>query len=114
MNKKAMALVLVIVMFCFFPRFSLAEELPRPTYDNSLILSVSYSLDTAPPAEVEYVKSQFANGLYSWLSFSAFLSLNMPKSTECLFRLSLAADHQPNPNPAQAPRASAPWRPGKN
>lgn len=45
-----------------------SEELPKPTYANSLIVSIEHSpLDTT---EVNYIKTNMNFGLYAWLSFS--------------------------------------------
>ena len=45
-----------------------AQELPRPTLDNSLVVSIEHS--PADSAEVDYIKANFPFGLYAWLSFS--------------------------------------------
>ncbi len=54
------------------------EELPRPTYDNSLVFSLVYSL-TSPEAdtELEYIKSRFGGGLYAPLVCGTFMVLDM-------------------------------------
>ena len=45
-----------------------AQELPKPTYANSLVISIEHSaLDSA---EVDNIKSAFNFGLYAWLSLS--------------------------------------------
>jgi hypothetical protein len=69
--------ILTIVILCQLYPLLFSQELPRPGYDNSLIFSFTYSLQRDSPSEVEYIKSQFGNGLYAPLFFSSFLSLNM-------------------------------------
>jgi len=44
------------------------EELPIPSYQNSVIISIE--LPHLETAEVDYIKSSFNFGLYTWLSFS--------------------------------------------
>ncbi len=45
-----------------------AEELPVPTYDNALIVSIEHSITDLE--EVDYIKNYFPLGLYTWLAFS--------------------------------------------
>lgn len=45
-----------------------AEELPVPSLDNALIISIE--LPVTDTHEVEYIKNHFNFGLYAWLSFS--------------------------------------------
>jgi hypothetical protein len=45
-----------------------AEELPVPTYANSLIISIEYPATAT--AEVDYILQNFDFGLYAWPSFS--------------------------------------------
>jgi len=45
-----------------------AEELPVPTLNNVVIISIEHSVTDA--AEVAYIKNNFPWGLYAWLSFS--------------------------------------------
>lgn len=45
-----------------------AEELPRPAYANSVIVSIEHSPLDAD--EVDYIKANLNFGLYAWLSFS--------------------------------------------
>ena len=45
-----------------------AQELPRPTFQNSMIVSFEHSV--LDGAEVDYIKSHFPFGLYTRLSFS--------------------------------------------
>ncbi len=45
-----------------------AEELPRPSYANSVIVSLEHSPLDAD--EVDYIKANLNFGLYAWLSFS--------------------------------------------
>ena len=66
----------IVILFRVYP-FLFSQELPRPSYDNSFILSFTYSLLRDSPSEVEYIKSQFGNGLYVSLTFSSFSNLEM-------------------------------------
>ena len=78
MKKLAkIGFILTIVILCRVYPLLFSEELPRPGYDNSLILSFTYSLQRDSPSEVEYIKNQFGNGLYVPLTFSTFLKLEM-------------------------------------
>ncbi len=54
-----------------------AEELPKPTYDNSLVLSMTHSFLVETPTEIETIKSYFPNGLYAPLAFSKFVKVPM-------------------------------------
>lgn len=45
-----------------------AEELPVPTYRNSLIIAIEHNVGDS--AEIDYIKSNFKFGLYAWPSFS--------------------------------------------
>jgi hypothetical protein len=74
MRKKSIVVSLVFFMFGYL----FSEELPRPTYNNSLIFSMTYSLtSSSSDTEVAYMKSQFGNGLYAPLACSTFLGVNM-------------------------------------
>ncbi len=46
----------------------MAQELPRPSYQNAVIISIEHAVEDS--AEVDYIKSHFPFGLYAWLSFS--------------------------------------------
>ncbi|MDH7513940.1 MAG: Ig-like domain-containing protein [Clostridiales bacterium] len=65
--KAKIALYCLSAIFLLFS-LSFAEELPIPTYANSVIISIEHS--PADFAEVDYIKSRFSFGLYAWLSFS--------------------------------------------
>jgi len=54
-----------------------AEELPKPTYDNTFVLSFVYTLPEPPSSEMGYLKQQFGNGLYVQLCFTDFLTVKM-------------------------------------
>lgn len=49
-----------------------AAELPRPTYDNSLLFTITHSFLSEQDSEINYIKSQFGNGMYAPLYFSKF------------------------------------------
>jgi len=77
MKKTLIVLVLFFtVLFCG-SWYAQGEEIPRPTYDNSLIFSWTYNFLYAPPSEITYIQSQFGNGIYAPLCFSNFLGLDM-------------------------------------
>jgi|GEM_PF-620759 len=46
----------------------LSQELPKPTYQNAVIVSIEHSPYDSP--EVDYIKSRFKYGLYAWPSLS--------------------------------------------
>ncbi len=65
---KFKALPLFLWAFACVSLFLYPEELPIPTYNNSLIISIEHSvLDTA---EVDYILNNFNFGLYAWPAFS--------------------------------------------
>ena len=47
-----------------------AKELPQPSYENSIIISIEYNLKYATPYEINYIKNSIGEGLYAWLCFS--------------------------------------------
>ncbi|MCJ7580634.1 MAG: choice-of-anchor D domain-containing protein [Candidatus Aminicenantes bacterium] len=66
--KKTQHLVTIIVILCFLFSPLNAEELPIPTFNNTVIISLEHSvLDSA---EVDYIKNNFDFGMYTLLSFS--------------------------------------------
>ena len=60
--------LIVFMMFICGWGLSLAEELPIPTLDNALIISIELSVTKS--AEVDYIKNHFNFGLYAWPCFS--------------------------------------------
>lgn len=72
-RKKIIILVLVAFIFCHL----FAEEIPKPTYDNSVIFSICLPILEQSESEIEYIKSQFGRGLYAPLVITGFLGLNM-------------------------------------
>jgi hypothetical protein len=69
-GKRSIAGTLQIALGLLFlmPGGAAAEELPVPTLQNSLIISIEQIVTDA--AEVEYIKNNFPWGLYTRLSFS--------------------------------------------
>ncbi len=67
--KTYFLLTISLLILCLvLVRATLAEELPRPTYKNAVIISLEHNpLDST---EVKYIKNNFNFGLYAWLSFS--------------------------------------------
>jgi hypothetical protein len=54
-----------------------AEEIPKPTYDNSLMFSITHNFLVEQQAEIDIIKNQFGNGIYAPLLFSDFIGINM-------------------------------------
>ncbi|MDQ1355138.1 MAG: hypothetical protein QG657_5448 [Acidobacteriota bacterium] len=54
-----------------------AEEIPRPTYDNSMMFSITHNFLDEEQAEIDSIKNQFGNGLYAPLLFSDFIGVDM-------------------------------------
>ncbi len=79
MKKKTVCVVIVAAaLFVIIFSHLYPEELPRPTYDNSLIFSMVYSvISSSADTEVAYMKSQFGNGLYALLACSTFVGVNL-------------------------------------
>ncbi|MGD2246704.1 MAG: hypothetical protein PVI11_09175, partial [Candidatus Aminicenantes bacterium] len=65
--KNKIAILITIAFFIFMNEAS-AEELPKPTFNNSVIISIEHS--PSDSAVVDYIKNNFNFGLYAWLSFS--------------------------------------------
>lgn len=65
---KSKYFILLIGILLIFTTATSAEELPVPSYDNAVIISIEHSIFDS--AEVDYIKSHFDPGLYAWLSFS--------------------------------------------
>jgi len=77
MKKTVISLILFfIVLFCSL-WYLQGEEIPKPTYDNSLIFSWTYNYLYGSPSELTYIQSQFGNGIYAPLCFSNFVGLDM-------------------------------------
>lgn len=73
MKKFLIALLMVILVFGYLN----SEEMPQPTYDNSLIFSITVNFLNEDESEIEYIKSQFGGGLYAPLLFSKFEGVDM-------------------------------------
>lgn len=73
MRKKMLGLLVLGFIFCHL----FSEEIPKPTYNNSLVFSFYCFILDQPESEIDYIKSQFGNGLYAPLVFSAFVGVNM-------------------------------------
>jgi len=63
--KHLLSLVLAL---CFFSIYAQPEELPVPTFHNSVIISIEHN--PYDSVEVDYIKNSINFGLYAWLSFS--------------------------------------------
>ncbi|HLP57858.1 MAG TPA: hypothetical protein VK186_03475, partial [Candidatus Deferrimicrobium sp.] len=77
MKKTLIVLALAVLMTLMAYNYSPAEEIPRPTYDNSLNFSITHNFLAEEQAEIDYIKDQFGNGLYAPLLFSDFIGVNM-------------------------------------
>ena len=77
MKKVLMVLSLTVLFTVMTFKYSPAEEIPRPTYDNSLMFSITDNFLGEEQAEIDYIKSQFGNGLYAPLLFSDFIGIDM-------------------------------------
>jgi hypothetical protein len=79
MKKKTVWPVIAFMLLIVFVfGHLLAEEMPRPTYDNSVIFSMTYSLNSSDVAvEAPYLKSRFGKGIYAPLCCSSFEGVNM-------------------------------------
>jgi hypothetical protein len=80
---KHIAIMVIIGVSLFYP--AVAEEMPYPTYDNSLIFGMVYNIDAGPPytenGEINAIINQFGKGLYAPLLFSRFLGVDMDWKT---------------------------------
>ncbi len=65
---KIKVLPLFILALICISLLSYPEELPIPTYNNSLIISIEHNVSDS--TEVDYIINNFNFGLYAWLSFS--------------------------------------------
>ncbi len=66
MKIRKIEYILLFLLSLSFLGF--AEELPVPTYGNSVIISIEYPVTAT--AEVDYILQNFDFGLYAWPSFS--------------------------------------------
>lgn len=66
MKIKQLVTIFVTLSFLFSPLT--AEELPIPTYSNSIIISIEHHILDSD--EIDTIKNAFNFGLYAWLSFS--------------------------------------------
>ncbi|MCP5045558.1 MAG: BACON domain-containing protein [bacterium] len=73
--KRILLLIILSGIFVFNSLHS--EEIPKPTYDNSVIFSWTMNFLQESTAEINYIKSRFGNGLYAPLTFSAFYNVPM-------------------------------------
>jgi hypothetical protein len=77
MKKNLAPLILFLIISVCSSWYSQGEEIPKPTYDNSLFFSWTYNILYGNPAEITYIKSQFGNGMYANLGFSSFVGVDM-------------------------------------
>jgi len=66
--KKIINILLCISIITISIASLSAEELPVPTFSNSIIISVEHWITDLE--EVDYIKNHFPFGLYAWLAFS--------------------------------------------
>jgi len=79
MRKILASLVLIVFIFGF--TFLGGEELPKPTYDNSLLFSWTHNF-LHDETDVPYLVGQYGNGLYAKLFFSSFVYVDMDWRTD--------------------------------
>jgi len=72
-----LAVTAILLMWVTWSSPAEAEQMPRPDYDNSIIISFTHPLPTASVSELEYFKSQFGQGIYSKLALTNFYSVPM-------------------------------------
>ncbi len=62
--------IFLLGISCLLIPFSwgISEELPRPSYQNAVIISIEHNVGDS--TEVDYIKNNFNFGLYAWLSFT--------------------------------------------
>lgn len=72
--KKFLINVLFVVLV-FGHLYS--AEIPKPTYDNSVVFSFTHYFLGAEDSEINYIKSRFGNGIYAPLCFSGFFGVEM-------------------------------------
>ncbi|MCX6581191.1 MAG: BACON domain-containing protein [Candidatus Aminicenantes bacterium] len=76
---KNITILGILLASLFYPLF--AEEMPYPTYDNSLILGMVFYIEAAPPYiapdEINTIIDRFGRGLYAPLLFSRFVGVDM-------------------------------------
>jgi len=70
MRNRRVGLNLYEIWACalFFVLPAAGQELPQPTYQNAVIVSIEH--DPRDSAAVDYIKQNLPFGLYAWLSFS--------------------------------------------
>ena len=68
MKLRKYGLFLFLGLVLIFVSISFSEELPLPTYDNVVVISIEHN--SSDSTEIDYIKNNFNFGLYAWLSFS--------------------------------------------
>jgi len=79
MKKNSIILLMVLLIFSLpgFNRYDYCEEIPRPTYDNSLVFSMTHNFLSSEASDIDMIKSLFGDGLYAHLCFSTFQRVEM-------------------------------------
>jgi hypothetical protein len=80
MNKKIIGLIFFVFILCragIDGPYVKAEKLPGPTFDNTVIFSFYYDMVNQPGSGIDYLKSQFGNGLYASLHISRFAGVDI-------------------------------------
>ncbi len=77
MKKTVVTLIMFFMVWFCSSWYLQGEEIPKPTYDNSLIFSWTYNYLSGAPSEITYIENQFGNGIYAPLCFSNFVGLDM-------------------------------------
>lgn len=77
-NISIVLFMMVLSLSVLFPcSYLYSEEIPKPTYDNSLIFSMTYNLVAGDTADIDTIRNQFGSGIYTSLIFSKFEGVNM-------------------------------------
>jgi hypothetical protein len=79
MKLKQVLVTVLISVFAF--SFLYSEELPKPTYDNSVMFAWTHYFLVEDSAEIDYMKGQFGNGIYAPLLFTNFYGVYMDWDT---------------------------------
>jgi len=78
MMRKKTVCVAVVMLFGVLYNYLFPAVMPRPDYENSVVLSMTYSLmSDSTETEMAYMKSQFGGGLYAPLACSTFVGVEM-------------------------------------
>lgn len=72
--RQVFLTVLLSIAVC---AFLYSEEMPKPTYDNSVMFAWTHYFLIDDAAEINYMKSQFGYGIYAPMMYSNFYRVDM-------------------------------------